>query len=221
MKSMFRWSALTALLLAIAAGAVMAQFPATTPAATKIGVVNVGLLFTKYHKSTVFKKELVNDLAPLKAKAEDIKKNMAGHEAWLRAVDKNTKEPEKLKQIELSTGALMNGKHQLENLDMEARKLIGKKQETQLVQLYLEIQAGVQQYAQQNGFHVVLAYGDPPDADLNSFGNISRKMNGLDQGGVVPFYVQNGLDVSNDVLARLNQGHGGSGVPAIPVNQQK
>lgn len=216
MKSMFRWGALTALLLAIVTGAVMAQFPATTPAATKIGVVNVGLLFTKYHKSETFKKELENDLAPLKGQAEKIKENMGGHEKWLRSVDKAKKDPATLTQIETSTQALMNGKHQLENLDMEARKLIGKKQETQLVQLYLEIQTAVAQYASQNGFHMVLAYGDPPNADLNSFNNVSRKMNGLDQGGVVPFYVQNGLDLSNDVLARLN-----AGVQATPVGLQK
>jgi len=128
-------------------------------------------------------------------------------------------------QTEKSTKAMRDGQRALEDLDMQARKLIGKKQETQLIQLYKEIHGAVQMHAQQNGYHIILAYGDPPDSDPFSFQNINRKMGGMDMGAAVPYYVQTGLDISNDVLARLNAnrqaGGGGPGVAVQPVGFNK
>jgi Skp family chaperone for outer membrane proteins len=216
-KSFLRWSVLSAALLIIAGGTASAQGQAMSQPATKVGVVNVGLLFTKYAKAQVFKKELEGDLAPLKAEAEKIKNVMQAHQEWIKKA--GTTDPG---QKEKSEKALRDGQRALEDLDLQARKLIGKKQEAQLVQLYKEIQAAVQSYGQQSGYHVIFAYGDPPDADLYTFGNINRKMSGMDMGGIVPFYIQNGLDVSNDVLQRLNysyqQASGQtSTAPIVPV----
>ena len=167
--------------------------------ATKVGVVNIGLLFTQYRKAELYKKELDTDLAPLKAEAEKIKSIVQQHVEWLK---KNNGTD--AKQREVSEKAVKDGQRALEDLDMAARRLIGKKQETQLILLYKEIHAGVQSYAQQNGFHIVLAYGDPPGQDPFTFGNINRKMGGMDMGAAIPFYWANGLDISNDVLVRLN-----------------
>ena len=112
---------------------------------------------------------------------------------------------------------MKDGQRALEDLDAQARRLIGKKQETQLIQLYKEIHAGVQQHAQQNGFHIIFAYGDPPDQDQFTFQNINRKMTGMDMGASIAYYVQTGLDVSNDVLARLNASYPQTTAPIIPT----
>jgi Skp family chaperone for outer membrane proteins len=178
--------------------------PGQAQQATKVGVVNIGVLFTKYEKATVFKKELEGELMPLKADAEKIKATMKQHQDWLEVNGKKTTEAA---QTEKSTKALRDGQRMLEDLDATARKLIGKKQETQLIQLYKEIHGAVTTYAQQNGFHMILAYGDPPDQDQFTFQNINRKMGGMDIGAAVPYYWQGGLDISNDVLVRLNAGY--------------
>jgi len=197
-----------------------AQGPGSLPA-TKVGVVNIGLLFTKYDKAQLMKKELENDLMPLKAEAEKIKAVMKQHQEWL---EKFGKDPAQIQQTEKSTKAMRDGQRALEDLDMQARKLIGKKQETQLIQLYKEIHSAVQMHAQQNGYHMIFAYGDPPDQDPFTFQNINRKMGGMDMGAAVPYYVQTGLDISNDVLGRLNPNRVGGGIPTPgvqPVNFQK
>lgn len=204
MKHILRWGVLAMALMIVTGGAAQAQ--AQSLPATKIGVVNIGLLFTKYEKAKLFKKELETELAPLKANAEKIKTAMQGHQDWLkRAAATDPVQKEKSEQ------AMRDGQRALEDLDLQARKLIGKKQETQLIQLYKEIHAAVQSYGQQTGFHAIFAYGDPPDQDLFSFTNINRKMQGMDMGAAVPFYVQTGLDVSNDVLARLNAPYAAAG----------
>jgi Skp family chaperone for outer membrane proteins len=215
-KKVLRWGVLATALMVLAGGTAHAQ----VPQATKVGVVNIGVLFTKYEKATIFKKELEGELTPLKGEAEKIKNVMKQHQEWL---EKYGKDPAQAAQAEKSQQALRAGQRALEDLDLQARKLIGKKQETQLIQLYKEIHAAVGTYAYQNGFHVVFAYGDPPDQDQFTFQNINRKMQGMDMGAAVPYYWANGLDISNDVLARLNAtyrtGGGVSGVtqPNVPV----
>jgi Skp family chaperone for outer membrane proteins len=211
-KQLLRWGVLASALVVMAGGTAQAQVPGQSLHATKVGVVNIGLLFTKYEKANLFKKELEADLAPLKAEADKIKNVMKQHEEWIGKYGKT--DPV---QLEKSQSAIKQGARALEDLDLNARKLIGKKQETQLIQLYREIHAKVQEYAQMNGFHLVLAYGDPPDQDQFTFQNINRKMTGMDMGAAVPYYWQTGLDISNDVLARLNGGARPAGVPLQPT----
>jgi len=206
----FRWGALAVALMVLAGSVSQTQAQAQVPA-TKVGVVNIGLLFTKYNKAQIMKKEIEGDLAPLKADAEKLKTIIQQHQEWLKKYA--TQDPA---QKEKSEKAIRDATRALEDLDMQARKLIGKKQEAQLIQLYKEVHAAVQSYGQQNGYHIILAFGAPAEADPFAFPSVNRWMNAMDIGSVVPFYVQTGLDVSNDVLARLN-----ATVPAQPVGLQK
>ena len=197
-KSSFRAAVLTAVTLALASSQSVhaQQIPAT-----KVGVVNVGLVFTNYGRAKEMKAELDRELKPLKEQADQIKDAMMKHKTWLENKTNVQTQPA---QVEISQKALRDGARALEDLDLKARTMVGKKQETQLVQLYREVQAAVQQTAQQNGFHIILGYGDPPNLDPYAFANISRRMQAMDMGTFVTMYVQTGLDISNDVLARLN-----------------
>ena len=207
MKSLLRAAVLTAVTLAFAANTQIAVAQQTM--ATKVGVVNVGQLFTGYEKAKVLKKELDDELRPLKEQAEKIKAAMIEHDKWL----KNPASKQDPKQTEISQNAIRTGTRALEDLDLKARTMVGKKQETQLIQLYREVQGAVQSYAQQNGYHIILGYGDPPQLDPFTFANVNRRMTAMDMGTLVHMYVGPGLDVSNEVLARLN------GVAATPVNR--
>lgn len=199
MKTLLKWGVLATALMIVAGGSARAQLPGQSIPATKVGVVNIGVVFTKYEKAAAYKKELEQTLLPLKAQAEKLKENTQGHVEWLK---KNPNGDANQKAI--CEKAVRDNQRALEDLDLQARNLVGKKQETQLIALYKEIHAAVAQHAQQNGFHVIFAYGDPPDGDLFTFQQINRKMGGMDVGAAVPFYTATGLDISQDVLARLN-----------------
>jgi Skp family chaperone for outer membrane proteins len=180
---------------------------------TRVAVVNIGTVFSKYEKATAFKKEMEDVLKPFKDQAEKIKKNMLDYET----AAKNPAVPEKDREQYVSY--LRTLKRQLEDLDLEARKKIGKRQEDHLVQLYREVSGQIQAVASSNGFHLVLGYGEPPNEDLMSFMNINRKLTGMDMGSTVPLFINPNLDISEQVVTSLNQAYRSTG--ATPTGQNK
>lgn len=166
---------------------------------TRVAVVNIGVVFTKYQKAVNFKAEMEATLKPFKEKAEQIKKNVLAYQAGIADPKTDVKLKEQYQQ------AVISLKRQLEDLDIEARKTIGKRQEEHLIHLFKEVSDHIQRVASANGFHLVLGYGEPPDTDLMTFANINRKLTGMDMGGTVPLYFHSGLDISEVVVQSLNR----------------
>jgi Skp family chaperone for outer membrane proteins len=210
----------TILLVAgIAALATAASFGAGTcwaqqgvaPAATKVGVVNVGTVFSKYEKALAYKEELQKTIAPFKAKAEVWRKEMIQYKELLDKKDFKQFTKEGLEK------GIIDRQRALEDMDKEVRKLIGAQQEDHLVQLWKEVTGHIRAYGASRGFHVLLGYGDPLDAkDLETFPNINRKMQGMDLGGVCPLYIAPGLDISEDIVLSLNTAYRQSR-PVVPT----
>jgi Skp family chaperone for outer membrane proteins len=181
---------------------------------TRVAVVNIGVVFTKYEKAKNFKTEMEGTLKPFKEQAEKIKKDIL---AFQNAIN-DPKYPEKDK--EQYAQAIRGLKRQLEDLDLEARKKIGKRQEDHLIQLYREVAQHIQAVASANGIHLVLGFGEPPDVDLMTFPNINRKLTGMDMGAMVPLYYHSTLDISEVVVTSLNRNYTG-GTSATPTGLQK
>jgi Skp family chaperone for outer membrane proteins len=201
------------LLVAAAAGLAIAGFvgsqlsaqtggtaaPAASSGPTRVAVVNIGLVFSKYDKAKTFKTELEETLKPYKGQAETLRKDIL---SFKESIEK--KDYSKFSKEQFEAG-IVDRQRKMEDLDREVRRLIGKKQEDQLVQLWKEVNTHIQAYAQSNGIHVVMGYGDPMTAEeLHAFPNINRKMQGMDLGAAVPLFVGQGLDISNDVVRSLN-----------------
>jgi Skp family chaperone for outer membrane proteins len=182
-------------------------------AGTKVAVVNIGTVFNKYQKAIDFKKMMEDTLKPYKDQAEKIKKDVLAYQGGINNPQTDIKLKEQYQQ------AIVKLKRQLEDLDGEARKIIGKKQEDHLIQLYKEVATHIQAVGSQNGFHLVLGFGEPPDADLFTFVNINRKLTAMDMGALVPLYHHANLDISELVAASLNRSYGGTA--ATPTGQQK
>jgi Skp family chaperone for outer membrane proteins len=164
----------------------------------RVAVVNVGTIFMKYRKAIDFKTDLQKKVEPFKSNMDKWHKEMVDYQELLQKNDPRYK-PEDLQK------AITDRKRALEDANLAVRKLIGKQSEEQLVQLWREINERVRIYGQQNGFHIVLGYGDPQDEkELHTFANINRKMQGMDTGGVTPLYVAAGLDISEQVVQSLN-----------------
>jgi Skp family chaperone for outer membrane proteins len=190
MKASSSAIALIAVLLAVGPG-----YGQDAPG-TKIGLVNVSELFRKSEKAIAYRKEINDELAPLMAKADAIRERMHGWD-WERHVP-----GEKLVSHEKE---LREGCVELDRLSNEADKLVRKKREAQTVELYKEFQIAIQQYARQSGYHVILGYGNAPDLDPMAFPNVDRRMKATDAGTHTLIYAQPGLDVTNQVLERLNR----------------
>ena len=181
------------------------------PPATRIGVVNVGTVFTKYDKAVAFKEELQKTIKPYKDKADGWRKETIAYSEMIQKQDFSKYKKEDLEK------AILDRKRALEDMDREVRNLIGKQQEDQLVQLWKEVSGHIKAYGKSRGFQVVLGFGDPADLkEMDTFPNINRKMQGMDLGGLCPLYIADGLDVSEDVILSLNAAYR-QNRPAVPV----
>ncbi len=191
------------------AGAVSAQ--GVPSASTKVAVINIGTVFSKYEKANQMKKEMQDLLKPIQMEADKLKKDILD---WTKALE-TVKEPMLRSQYE---NGIVYNKRKLEDLSREAQKKVGKRQEEQLVQLYKDVHTAIGVYSQASGFHLVLGYGDPPDLDPFSFMGITRKLQVMDGGGLTPLWWMPGsnLDISAGVVTMLNQSiAGGGGNPTL------
>jgi Skp family chaperone for outer membrane proteins len=198
MTPLARKAALAIVLLGAVAGTASSQEKkeGSTPR-VKIAVVNYGHLFINYDRAKELKKELDDALQPLKTDAERIKSAMIGQKT---AVQNPNVTPE---AAEFLNEQLREGTRALEDLDSKARKMVGKRQETQLVDLWKDINDTVTEYASKNDFDIVFGYGDPPNLDAYTFANVNRRMTAMDMGTVIPAYVRNGADITRNVLPLL------------------
>lgn len=181
---------------------------------TRVAVVNIGVVFTKYEKAKNFKKEMEDALKPFKDRAEKIKKDILAYQGGISNPATDIKLKEQYQK------AIVDLKRALEDLDLDARKSIGKRQEEHLVQLYKEVSEHIKGVANTNGFHLVLGFGEPPDLDLFSLQNIDRKLTAMNMGGTVPLYFHSALDISDTVVLSLNRSYGG-GTVGTPTSNQK
>jgi Skp family chaperone for outer membrane proteins len=198
--------------LAYVANHLWAQAPgagAAAPAQTRIAVINLLQVIKNYNKAKFYESELEDTLKPYRAKAEKLKSDLVTWQNYL-SDPKNRDIPQD--QRETGEKSITNIKRQIEDLDKEARKAFGKKREQQIVQLYKEVDDAVKRYAPANGFHLVLAYGEPVNpTDLLSAPNIARKLEGIQMGGAcMPMYFPDGMDISGAVVDALNRAYPGS-----------
>jgi hypothetical protein len=174
----------------------------SAPAATKVGVIDIGAVFAKWEKSSEFKRVISDDLQPLRDKAETIRKLIADWENYFS-------HPRQVcpGQREAGEHTLADAKRRLKELEDTIRAKMAKHNEDKLVGLYKEINETVGKYARLHGFHLVFAYGEPPEEELLfSSMNISRKKDTIDTGGVVLLFSAGGLDITEPIIDVLNRG---------------
>ncbi len=180
----------------------------SSPAQTRVALVNTVAIFQNYQKAKFYKTEIEKDLEPFRVKGETLRKEII---KWQNDLQDPKFDPKNREQWE--RGILAN-KRALEDLDREARKSLGKKQEVQVVQLYREVHEAIKRYASANNYHLVLAYGEPTEQDPFSFANIQRKVGGIEMGGGVnPIFIAPGLDISVAVVDLLNRQYTGGVQP--------
>lgn len=167
---------------------------------TRVAVVNIGEVFNKYERAKAFKEDLENTLKPYKDQAKKITEHIKQLEAELA---KPQLPPVQRAQYE---DAIKKDKRSLEDMSADISRLLGKKQEENLVLLWNEVNMGIKAVSDAYGFQIVLGYGDPIEKDLlHKFPNVNRKMQAMDLGSTVPLYIHGSVDISPIVVTTLNK----------------
>jgi Skp family chaperone for outer membrane proteins len=167
---------------------------------TRVAVFNVGVVFNKYERAAAIKEEMAQEMKQLQQEAKELTQDL---NAWQAALQKNDLPAAKKEKYE---EMIIYGRRRLEDLSRQARTKVGKTQETSLIVLWKDIREAVKTYSTEHGIQLVIAYGDPKESELiDLFPNISRKMQTLDHGGSMPFFVAPGVDISEALVELLNR----------------
>jgi Skp family chaperone for outer membrane proteins len=196
-----------------------AQAPATAqaPAQTRIAVINLQYVVKNYAKAKFYQTETEEASKPFVQQEEKLK---SAYVQWNNYITDPKNAPQMTEEKKLEAEKNMTAiKRQIEDNHKEFQKIIGKKQEQQVVQLYKEISEHVKAYAAANGFHLVLSYFEPSNTvDVFSGTNIRRKLEGMSIGATCnPMYAADGMDISGPVVESLNRAYPGTAA-AAPAN---
>jgi Skp family chaperone for outer membrane proteins len=166
---------------------------------TRVAVVNIGAVFTKYQKATYYKQEMEEAFKPYKTQIETGQKQIYNLKVEAQKPSSNKE------QLEQQIVAIQRS---LEDVQRKARSELSKKSEQQLQQLWNEINDVINATARTNAFNIVLAYGEPSDVEakgLGAFANINRKMTALESGSALPMYFDASVDITPVVVDTLNR----------------
>ena len=90
-------------------------------------------------------------------------------------------------------------------MSAEISRVLGKKQEDNLVELWKDVQGGIKTYADRHRIDLVLGFGDPMEkALLDQFANVNRKMVATELGSTVTYYHSPTSDIAAGVVRLLN-----------------
>lgn len=198
-------------------GRLHAQAASQPAASTRVAIVNIGWVFSKYEKAKFYKQEMEEVLKPFRQQGEKLRKEIGDWAEAMKAPTFDQKERDRYER------GILDNKRKMEDLEMQVRKLVGKKQEEQIVTLFREISGAVQAYAQANGYHLVLGYGEQVEGELYGITNVSRKMTGLDGGGTNPLFQGAGVEIAPMIVETLNRHYANQGgtTPARPTSLNK
>ena len=189
----------------------IAQPPAATarPAApqTRIALCNLSAVIKGYKRYQSFQAEIKGEIEKFQAKDKEISENMKKCEDAIQLP--TTPADKKADYVKWLT----QYKHQREDLNAEAKNVLGKKSDEQMVLLYKEVRMMSQRYAASQGIELVLHYNDADEvaqpAEFWSPANVARKMQA---GAAMPLHIAPGMDISDALIQMLN-----AGAPTTPT----
>jgi Skp family chaperone for outer membrane proteins len=199
MKSLFRAGSIGLILVVLAfAGGSAADSKPATPG-TRIALVNLTYVFKNYKKHIAVTAELREHARQYEKRASEL----SAHLAILgRELEPPVPTPEKKERVEQEMRSLQR---QLEDVKVEARAVLEKKQNKVLVEVFREIQQTTERYAKDHNIDLVLQYNEDVEYDgpLSSApANILRK---VQSNGCLPLYAAPGLDITKEIVAILNE----------------
>jgi Skp family chaperone for outer membrane proteins len=176
---------------------------------TKIALLNLAYVVKNYARATAFQNELKTAVDPFQKKDAALKAQYEGIEKQLKDPAINPGQRDQLEKQKLAV------QHQSEDNQIEFKKVIGEKQDQQLVILYKEIQDAAARYASAHDFEMVLHYNDATtNEDYYNPMNVARKMQA---GACMPLWNVPGMNISQGVVDALNAAYKAASAPATPT----
>jgi Skp family chaperone for outer membrane proteins len=182
---------------------IQAQQPGTAPSRpaaaeprTRIALLNLAYVIKNYKKTETFQGEIKAEFKTFEARAQAKK-------AQMEQLAKHGSDPKTTaEQREQDEKSITQLKREIEDINAEAKSVLGKKSDEQMVILYREIQDAAGRYAMAHNFEAVFHYLDATtQQDYYSPNMIVRK---LQSPSLMPLYQAPGLDISVEVVMALN-----------------
>src|SRR5262249_16456578 len=107
--------------------------------------------------------------------------------------------------------AIIANIRKLEDMQRQVQAEIGKKQETQIITLYKDLNMAIEAFAKANSYQLVLGYGDLT-GDIFTVENIDRKMKGMDLGSTTPLYMGATTNITEPIITTLNNMYRSTGM---------
>jgi len=181
---------------------------------TAVAVVNMNAVLKNYQKAQQLNTQIKNKVQSysnrMNAKRDEVGKKQA-------ELTKPTIPPQMKDQYEKD---ILRLQRELQDLDAEARKEIGKEQGDIAVQIFKEIEGVIKAVADSNGFDLVLSFPDATTADgvdMYSQDNVVRKMASQ---AAIPLYYKPHIDLTSAVITTLNRSYPAvAASPAAPATR--
>jgi len=184
-----------------------AQQPAQNtppPASPKVGMVNMAFVLKNYKKFQYYNDQIEGVRKRYEKTEKDLQAIM---KQWQDYIDPTKqKDPVTQEMKDKATASMKDIKRRVDQNAEDYNTERSKKSDEQMVQMFKEVEDAIKAYAAPNGFHLIFHYSEPLNpADKYSPPNIQRKLVGPGgSGGVCPVYFADCMDVSADVVQRLN-----------------
>ena len=165
---------------------------------TVVGVVNMNSVLKNYLRAQELNTKIKNKVQFFSNKMNEKRTEMQRLQAELT---KPTISPQQKDQYEKD---ILRLQRELQDLDAQARKDIGKEQGDIAVQIFKEIEGVIQKVAGAHGFDLVLSYPDSASTDpteMYSQDNVVRKMA---TQAAIPIYYKPHIDLTDAVVKTLN-----------------
>jgi Skp family chaperone for outer membrane proteins len=174
--------------------------PAQVLRHTRVGVVNIGLLYAEYEGVRRFKADLDREIKPFQERKDQLEDTIKEWKAIVSSSDDNFSPETK----EMARRIVLESARQLEDLAGQIKSMLSKKLESILTSLNDDVNKAIDTYAAAHGYHLVLAYGEPqtPLTDVAAF---TRKMAVVDGGGLVLIHVSKDIDITRELIQSLNE----------------
>jgi Skp family chaperone for outer membrane proteins len=176
-------------------GAGSASAAAASPR-TRVALINLSHVIRSYEKFKAYQLEIKDSIRPFQDKEGTIKQRA---ETLAKEAQAQTTSTQRREQIEKELKDLQRSHEDLKN---DFQKVMGKKQEDQLVILYGDVYNVAARHAAAHNFDMVLHYNDGNTREERwAAQNVARKMQA---GALVPLYYSAGMDISEDIIRTLN-----------------
>ena len=159
--------------------------------------MNLAYVLKNYKKVAALTEDMKSGFTTFEADAKKAKAEMERLDA------ENSKPETPAAKREANIVQMTKLKRDIEDVNNNAKKVLGQKSDANTVTLYREIQDVAARVATANGFEMVLQFSDAFTAeDYNSPMNIMSKMQ---TRACLPMYYQQGNDISLQVVNLLNE----------------